>query len=167
MFICILICWSISHVALMVKNPPANARDIKDAGLIPGSGRSPGGGHGNPFQYSCLEIPWKTEPGMLQSMGSKESDMTEWLMLSCSSTGFPGSASSKEPACQCRRCKRHRFDPWVRKIPWRRAWLPTPVFLPGESHGWRRLVGYSPWGHKESDTYVVIQAFSLWRGRHK
>ena len=61
----------------MVKNPPANARDIKDAGLIPGSGRSPGGGHGNPFQYSCLEIPWKEEPGMLQSMGSKELDMTE------------------------------------------------------------------------------------------
>ena len=41
----------------MVKNPPANARDIKDAGLIPGSGRSPGGGHSNPLQYSCLENP--------------------------------------------------------------------------------------------------------------
>ena len=44
------------------------------------------------------------------------------------------------------------FDPWVGKIPWRRAWQPTPVFLPGESHGQRSLVGYSPWGHKESDT---------------
>ena len=41
----------------MVKNPPANAADIRDVGLIPGSGRSPGGGHGNPFQYSCLENP--------------------------------------------------------------------------------------------------------------
>ena len=40
----------------------------------------------------------------------------------------------------------------VKKIPWRREWLPTPVFLPGESHGQRSLVGYSPWGHKESDT---------------
>ena len=40
---------------------------------------------------------------------------------------------------------------WVGKIPWRRGWLPTPVFLPGESHGWRSLVGYSPWGCKESD----------------
>ena len=39
-------------------------------------------------------------------------------------------------------------DPWVRKIPWRRAWLPTPVFLPGESHGQRSLEGYSPWGCK-------------------
>ena len=43
------------------------------------------------------------------------------------------------------------FDPWVGKIPWRREWQPTPVFLPGESHGQRSLVGYSPWGRKESD----------------
>ena len=41
------------------------------------------------------------------------------------------------------------FSPWVRKILWRRAWLPTPVFLPGKSHGQKSLVGYSPWGHKE------------------
>ena len=40
---------------------------------------------------------------------------------------------------------------WIRKIPWRREWLPTPVFLPGEFHGQRSLAGYSPWGHKESD----------------
>ena len=45
--------------------------------------------------------------------------------------GFPGGAMVKESACQCRSCKRHRFDPWVRKIPWRRKWQPTPVFLPG------------------------------------
>ena len=44
------------------------------------------------------------------------------------------------------------FDPWVRKIPWRRRWQPTPVFLPGKSHGQRSLVGYSPWGCKESNT---------------
>ena len=48
-------------------------------------------------------------------------------------------------------CKRPRFDPWVRKIPWRREWLPTPVILPGESHGQRSLGGYSPWSHTESD----------------
>ena len=46
----------------------------------------------------------------------------------------------KNSACQCRR-KRHRFDPWVRKIPWRRGWQPTPIFLPGESHGQRSLAG--------------------------
>ena len=48
--------------------------------------------------------------------------------------------------------RRPGFDPWVGKIPWRRKWQPTPVSLPGESHGWRSLVGYSPWGRKESDT---------------
>ena len=55
--------------------------------------------------------------------------------------GFPGGASGKESACQCRRPKRCRFDSWVGKIPWRRAWQPTPVFLPRESHGQRSLVG--------------------------
>ena len=49
-------------------------------------------------------------------------------------------------------CRRPGFDTWVRKIPWRRKWQPTPVLLPGESHGGRSMVGYSPWGHKESDT---------------
>ena len=51
--------------------------------------------------------------------------------------GLPGSASGKETICQCRRLKRHKFNPWVRKIPWRRAWQPTPVFLgfPGDSAG--------------------------------
>ena len=49
-------------------------------------------------------------------------------------------------------CWRPRFDPWVGKIPWRRKWQPTPVLLPGKSHGWRSMVGYSPWGLKESDT---------------
>ena len=47
---------------------------------------------------------------------------------------------------------RHGFDPWVEKIPWRRAWPPTPIFLFGESHGQRNLMSYSPWGHKEWDT---------------
>ena len=59
--------------------------------------------------------------------------------------GFPGGAV--ESACQCRRL---RFDPWVRKTPWRRKWQPTPVFLPGESHGQSSLVGYSPRGGEES-----------------
>ena len=45
-----------------------------------------------------------------------------------------------------------RFDPWAGKIPWRRKWQPTPVFLPGESHGQRSLAGYSPQGRTESDT---------------
>ena len=63
---------------------------------------------------------------------------------------FPG-GSAVESACQCRRCRRCGFDPWVRKIPWRRKWQPTPVFLPGKSHGQRSLADYSPWVRKELD----------------
>ena len=60
--------------------------------------------------------------------------------------GFPGGAGGKESAYQSRRCW---LGPWVRKILWRRAWQPTPVFLPGKSHGQRSLEGFSPQGHKE------------------
>ena len=64
--------------------------------------------------------------------------------------------SGKESIGQCRRCKRHGFSLWVGKIPWRREWQPTPVFLPGESHGQKSLEGYGPWGRKESDTTEAI-----------
>ena len=57
-------------------------------------------------------------------------------------TSLARGASGKEPACQCRRHKRCRFDPWVRKISWRRAWQSTPVFLPGETYGQRSLARY-------------------------
>ena len=62
-------------------------------------------------------------------------DWTRWPV------GFPGGTSGKEPACQCRRRERGGFVPWVRKVPRRRAWQPTPVFLPGEFCGQRSLVG--------------------------
>jgi len=55
--------------------------------------------------------------------------------------GFPGGTSGKEPVCQCRRHKRYEFSPWVGKISLRKAWQSTPVFLPGESHRQRSLVG--------------------------
>ena len=58
--------------------------------------------------------------------------------------GFPGGTTGEEPTCQHRRHKTCGIDSWVRKIPWRKAWQPTPVFLPGKSHGQRNLVGYSP-----------------------
>ena len=53
------------------------------------------------------------------------------------------------------------FDPWVRKIPWRREWPPTPVLLPGEPHGQKSLAGYGPWGCKDSDTTEGTQHSSL------
>ena len=65
--------------------------------------------------------------------------------LSLSHYGFPWWLSGKESNCQCRRCG---FSPWVGKIPWRRKGQPTPVFLPGKSHGQGSLSGYSPWGCK-------------------
>ena len=60
-------------------------------------------------------------------------------------------------------CRRPRFDPWVGKIPWRREWLPTPVFLPGKFPGQRSLVGYSPWGNKESDMTERLSLSQYWR----
>ena len=79
--------------------------------------------------------------------GHKELDMTE--RLTHRREGLPQQLSGKESTCQCRR---HGFYLWVGKNPWRRAWNPTPVFLPGEPQGQRSLVGYSPWGCKKSDT---------------
>ena len=67
----------------------------------------------------------------------------------CGLVGFLGGASSKKSTWQCRRS---RLDPWVRKIPRRRKWQPTPVFLPGKFHQQGRLAGFSPWDCKESDT---------------
>ena len=64
---------------------------------------------------------------------------------------FPGDSVVKNKA------RRHRFDPWAGKISWRRKWQATLVFLPGKSCGQRNLLGYSPWGHKESDTTTKQQ----------
>ena len=58
--------------------------------------------------------------------------------------------------------KKCGFNPWVRKIPWRREWLPTLVLLPGKSHGWRSLVVYRPWGGKEMDTTERLTLIFLW-----
>ena len=69
------------------------------------------------------------------------------LMILDIEWGFPGGASGTELACQSNRHRSCWFSPQVRKISWRRKWQPAPVFLPGESHRQRSLVGYSPWGH--------------------
>ena len=55
----------------------------------------------------------------------------------------------------CQPCRRPQFKPWVRKIPWRREWKPTAVFLPGEFHGQKRLEGYNPWGHRVRHDWVT------------
>ena len=91
-------------------------------------------------------------------------DLCSWHHIANShwlSTYFMGFPGDKEPTCQFRRHKRHGFDPWVRKIPWRRAWWSTSVFLSGESHGQRSLVCYSPWGHKSvrHDWTITLSLF--------
>ena len=84
-----------------------------------------------------------------------------WLFMHVWKTalGLCGLLRGKESAYQSKRC---RFNPWVRKIPWRKKWQPTPLCLPGESHGQRSLAGNSPWGLKESDvteyTHTLAQA---------
>ena len=83
---------------------------------------------------------WQRQRGMTcmcsKRCGTRASQVPQW----------------KESACQCRWCRRHGFNRWVKKIPWRRKWQVTPVFLPGKPRVLRSLVGHSPQGHKESDT---------------
>ena len=77
-------------------------------------------------------------------------------MNSCLSFSFLTLSLFTSPHLKKWNLRRPRFDPWVRKIPWRREWQPTPVFLPGEFHEQRSLAGYSPWGHKELDTSELL-----------
>ena len=101
------------------------------------------------FSYSChsslfrgplesLEAGPRPFRQNIEVLGSQVPKVWFWL-------GFPGSTSGKESACQCRIRRRHRLDPWVGKIPWRRKWHPTPVFLLTESQGQWSLLGYGPW----------------------
>ena len=133
-----------SQVALIVKNPPANAGDIRHR-----------------FNPWVRKIPWRRKwqptpiflPGESRGQrslvgyspcGHKESDMNEQL-------------STIEVLILAFSRPKHflgslRFDSWVEKIPWRRKWQPTPIFLPGKSYAQRSLEGHSPWSCKESDT---------------
>ena len=78
-------------------------------------------------------------------------NLTKTDLTSGKKLGLPRWHGGKECACQSRRHKWRGFSHWVGKIPWRRKWQPTPVFLPGEFHGQRCLVVYSLWDCKESD----------------
>ena len=72
--------------------------------------------------------------------------------------GFPGGSEGKVSACNAGDLG--SFNPWVRKIPWRRKWQPTPVLWPGKSHGQRSLVDYSPWDGKELDMTKRLHDFT-------
>ena len=141
------------------KEPTCSAGDL---GSASGLRRSPGGRNGSPLQDSCLGNPmergaWRaTVRGVAHSRTRLKrlsvqacrhaSTHTVHLINEAAGVrlGSPGGARGKELTYQCRRRKSPEFEPWVRKIPWRRKWQPTPGFLPGESHGQRSLVGSGP-----------------------
>ena len=104
---------------------------------------------------------WKSSPKILPFMITTKHFSVFVVCILVYTTlhlGFPGGASGKESTCQRWRC---RFDPWVEKIPWRRKWQCTPVFLLGESHEQRSLAGYSPWGPKELDTTELLSTHTI------
>ena len=165
------VCWSLSHVRLFVTprsvacKPPLSLgfssqeywsglpfpspRDLPNPGI---KLRSPAAdklwwmGINQKQQIFLQNRMWicKDQRGSLVSRLRSRTSVRTFGSNSSSFMGFPGGTSGKEPTCQCRRPKRHRFYPWVWKTPWRRAWQPTLVFLPGESHGQRSLVDNSP-----------------------
>ena len=99
--------------------------------------------------WSQCPLHWEHAPGP----AAKPSGLPRWL----------------RQQRMCLQCRRPRFDPWVGKVPWGRKWQPTPAFLPGESHGQRRLLGDSPRGHKELDTTELMFTFHTknWRQKGK
>ena len=105
------------------------------------------------FIWNCQNKSKKPKPELPKQFWGKRTKLAvllcqSWAILQ-SYTELPRRQSGKESVCQCRRHRRSGFDPWAWKIHWRRKWQPTPVFLPGESHGQRNLAGYIPWGCKE------------------
>ena len=107
---------------------------------------------------SDLATPWAAAFQAPPSMGFSRHECwsgaplySPWMLINVSlslpslETYTIGGASGKGSAYQCRRWKRQGFSPWIRKIPWRRKWHPTPVFLPGKFHGHRSLASCSPW----------------------
>ena len=107
--------------------------------------------HAGSFSFiTCDQVPWsRIEPGP-PALGGRS--LSHWTTRELSLSLFLNCPWWLSQWRICLQSRRLGIDPWLGKIPWRRKWQPTPVFLPGESHGQRSLAGCSPRGHKESDT---------------
>ena len=126
----------VKYWSLVVKNPPANVGDVRVVGSIPGSGRSPGGGHGNPLQYFCLKNPH----GQRNLEG-----YNPWCRKELDTMSDQAQVTVvKNPPAPAGDVRDEGSIPGSGRFPWRRKWQPTPVFLPGESCGQRSLVDYNP-----------------------
>ena len=108
----------------------------------------------NPSKHQSELFAWGGQRTGLSALASVLPKNTQgWSPLGWAgglqmNLGLPGGPSATtRPHRQCRRLKKHWFNPWVGKIPWRRAWQPSPVFFHGETNEQRNLAGYSPWGH--------------------
>ena len=117
------------------------------------SNKSPDRAYEWTWERQCIS-PWKdsftptASPPASSTKPLLQLTLSEWLFfLYCSERASQVATEVKNLPANAGRCKRRGFNPWVGKIPWRRKWQPTPVFLPGEFHGQRSLVGYSPWCH--------------------
>ena len=127
-----------SFVAQLVKNLPANWETCI---CLPEFGRSLREGEGYPLQYSGLEDSMDC---IVHGVTESGHDWVTCIILCSILWASQVALVVKNPPVNAGGLKRHEFNPWDGKIPWRRAWQPTPVFLPGESHEQRSLVGYSP-----------------------
>ena len=110
-------------------------------------------------------VPWTGEPGRLQSMGlrrARHDRATKQRPL----WRLPRWFSGKEPAYLCRRCRRRGFKPLAGKIPWRRKWQPTSVFLPRKSHGQRSLESWSVGSQWVRHNLATENALTLWKDLH-
>ena len=139
MCVCVCVCsQSLSRVQLFaISDSKEYACNVGDLALVPGSGRSPGEGNGNPLQCSLMENPHGQRSLESYSPWSPKS----WMCLTFRASHV--TLVVKNPPANSGDIKRCEFDSWVEKMPWRREWQPTPVYLHGESYGQRNSVGYS------------------------